>query len=559
MSDAQRYQQAVKQLRRELESRQFRRAAPERAFIDWYVLARYGKNAKCEIVDGPGDGGIDAIVTEGATRVLLQSKYEPSLKLRTVPAKELSHFEDTAATFTGSASDLDFHAWLADVRPELRTRYKALRRMCVGNPQSVRFDFVTSKRVAAAVTDPLHVIDIERVAALWYLYEEGFTPPVESVAVEFEEVWGRGGKEEKYRNYIGLADVRVLLDLMDEDEHERLFAQNVRTDLRTRINTRIRESYEKEPDLFWLGNNGIYIVCSRADMRGQSLNLVYPSIINGSQTLHALHASRKRHRCRILIRVLEMDVLGERELLSAIVRRTNTQNPMRAMNLAAHDPEQLNVARYLDGASVFYERREREWMNEKRFLLTGYVPVGMKDVAQWIAVCRGLVGIGTARSKVGTLFNPPDYKRVFGTFGEDFGTSAYAVLCRSILAGLIARRGVRRLSATQRGQARIVHLLLVKAIESAISTSARLRGEALELLGERSYKQIGDAAGVRNELRRILTNAVSAQRRAARADAGMDLSNYFKRDDHTAEAYRVAVPARTVNALHTAMERAAFY
>jgi hypothetical protein len=361
---------AFADLKRELASQRFRQFRADRAFIEWYVRARYGDGASYQVTDGAKDGGIDAIANEGSVRVVIQSKYEPSAKLRTVTHSELAAFEALAARFLTAEQDSTFDKWLQSVQPTLHSTYRELRRIALSDPLAIRFDFVTTKRVTGIVDPAFNVVDADRIAPLWLLYEEGFTPPVESVNIEFEDVWSTGSSTEEFRNYVGLVDVRVFLNLMSKDRNERLFAQNVRTNLRTTINKAIRTTYERQPDTFWLGNNGIYIVCSRASVEGRTLRVIYPSIINGSQTLHSIYDSPKRHACRILVRVLVLDAVGQRPLLNSIVRRTNTQNPMKPVNLAAHDPEQLNIARFLDGSKSFTKGARRSGrMRRRRFCL----------------------------------------------------------------------------------------------------------------------------------------------------------------------------------------------
>ncbi|HJP58882.1 MAG TPA: AIPR family protein [Gemmatimonadaceae bacterium] len=397
-----------------------------------------------------------------------------------------------------------------------------------------------------------NVIDLDRVAPLWLLYEEGFTPPVEKVAIEFEDLWSTGAAKDAFRNYVGLADVGVFLDIMDKDQHERLFAQNVRTDLRTRVNRTIRETYEAEPHTFWLGNNGLYVVCSRASQVGRTLNLIYPSIINGSQTLHAIHASTvPRKRCRILVRVLEMDTVGQRDLLNGIVRRTNTQNPMKAMNLAAHDTEQLRIARFLDGLQIFYERREKEWKNEKKSLLTGYQVVSMKEVAQWFGVSTQEVGLGSARSKVAALFLEGPYKKLFGKFGENLTTESYHKLAASVLAGLIVRSYFRSQRATAREK--IVHLLLVRLVYGALLKSPKLHLRVEEFIRERRF--LSGLSKRTTKILRVATKlALREQHRSEQAGESTDLSNFFKRDDLTQKAYTRSSAGGTLTSLQQSLE-----
>ena len=546
---------AISALYVHLKGPEYRQFEAERGFILWYAKARYGKDAPVVVTDGSGDGGIDAVVKEHSARVVIQAKYEPSKQLRTVRANDIRDFENLARRIRDEDAVDEFNKWIGTVRSDLRTMYRDLRRSALQDPNSVRFDFVTSKRITDRLHQGLDAVDAERIAPLWHLYEEGFTPPTEKIELEFEDLWFKEGSSQAVRNYVGIADVLAFRSLMKHDIHERLFAQNVRTDLKSGLNKHIRLTYETAPDEFWMGNNGIYVVCSKATRSGNTLQLLYPSIINGSQTLHSINRSESWHKCRILVRVLEMDLTSNQGMLSAIIKRTNSQNPMKPMNLAAHDREQLNVARYLDSAQVFYERRENEWKNEKKMLLAGYMQVGMKDVAQWVAVTEGEIGIGSARAKVKELFQGDQYKNVFGRFGDDLHSQVYRKLSMAVLSALIVRQWIQRLAATPKGDARILQLLLVKAVYRAIELSEALTKDSKRLLQDRVYRD-AVTTGIARELAAMARTAVLEQKRYSKVTEEIDLSNYFKRDKLTAVAFTKAASSAAVRRLSTVLEQA---
>lgn len=531
---------AAEQLKSFLQRPENRGKPLDKAFISWYIEARYGREFTSKVVDGCRDRGIDAILKEGETTVIIQSKYETSPRASIVNSKDLSDFEDVAQVITDPKGDELFKKWLTKVRKPLQIHYRRIRKRALSDPGSVRFDFITTKRAPLPVNEPLNIVDIERVAHLWFLYQEGFTPPIESIKLDFEDVWGTGLSSSDYRTYVGRADVRSLIRLMDKDENERLFAQNVRTDLRSRVNEDILKSYIENPDTFWLGNNGIYIVCGSAKLDGKTLELNYPSVINGSQTLHSIYShGGPWHGCEILVRVLVMDIKGERDLLKKIIQRANNQNPMKAMNLAAHNHEQLIIAQYLDRFSIFYERREKEWRNEKKFLMDEYISVNLKEVAQWLAVTGSKPLIGSARSSPGSLFQDKKvYEKLFGKYGKASKVQNLDQLARAVWAGIFVKRLVRRISSPNlKSQAKIVHLLLVRAVFEAISGISRSvisEGLKLHSFNEPSPQTIRLA-------KRVVRLCVSHQRALQRRKGKLDLSNVFKRNDLTANIYRKTV------------------
>jgi hypothetical protein len=307
-----RYRQAAKEIRRHLDSQKYRTRPPERAFVEWYILARFGQSNEVKILDGKKDGGIDALVETPGKLFVIQSKYEVRPKVGLVTRSEIAGFEKIATRFCDKDAESQFQEWLQTVRPQYRGIYKDIRRRAMRRQSDVRFIFVTTKRFQLEESGLVEVDEIQRVSSLWYLYSEGFTPPAEFIDLTLESAWHTASEDDEFKTYVGLAEVTGFLHLMDEDKNERLFAQNVRTDLSSKINRAIRETYEKDSDRFWLGNNGIYIVCKKVIPSGNTYHLIYPSIINGSQTLHTIHSSRERHPCAILVRILEMDVVGTR-------------------------------------------------------------------------------------------------------------------------------------------------------------------------------------------------------------------------------------------------------
>ena len=418
----------------------------------------------------------------------------------------------------------------------------------------MHFIFATTKRCSTYPAEWTEVEDIQGVSSLWGLYSEGFTPPTEAIELRLDDAWQAGSVKNGFSTFVGLADVKDFLRLMDDDKNERLFAQNVRTDLRSRINRGIQKSYEKEPDIFWLGNNGIYIVCSKVTQSSNHLyKLRYPSIINGSQTLHSVAHSNVRHSCKILVRVLEMDVFGDQELLSAIIRRTNTQNAMKLVNLSAHDPRQLNIARYLDRYDIFYERREREWANERKGMLSDYIPVRVKSVAQWLSVLHPSVGFGIARSRVSELFQDAVYERIFGDFDIDLKSSCYRELAHIVWAGLFIKAVIRGMPKSRKGFARTSHLVLVRLVYDSIKSSKELRDITLDLLGQHCFGRRYVPRAVLRPINEAVDAFKSLQKSAQRRDPGLDFSNYFKSNELTNKAYKKAATRTRVKALARAL------
>jgi len=233
-----------------------------------------------------------------------------------------------------------------------------------------------------------------------------------------------------------------------------------------------------------------------------------------------------------------MDVLGNPELLNDVIRRTNTQNPMKMMNLCAHDQWQINIARLLDRYHIFYERREREWKNEKMAMMNDYVPVDMKSVAQWLSTRDEAIGLGRARSRTSQLFQGKLYKRLFSGFDERLRGRQYDDLVLTVWAGLFVRTALRRIARTWRPYGRIARLALVKAVLTTIEVDPRLRSGVPRLLGEHRFGSKTFPRGVGPLFTDLVRRFAKFQRESQRREANLDFTNFFKRDDLTTRAYQ---------------------
>ncbi|MBK7411518.1 MAG: AIPR family protein [Ignavibacteria bacterium] len=212
--------------------------------------------------------------------------------------------------------------------------------------------------------------------------------------------------------------------------------QNVRTDLHTKINEDIEATYVGDPDHFWMFNNGVYITCSRAHISGDLFTLHSPSVINGGQTVASVFNSAKTSDAQVLIRICEVDVQRENNLLRNVILRTNTQNPVKPYNLVAHDRTMLNIARYLDRFKIYFERRESEWKNIDRSAYHEYEVVDIRSLTQWMATLTSTSNIGTARQSVSKLFDREVFNKIFSSYEtDDYTSPAYTQLAVCVWVG----------------------------------------------------------------------------------------------------------------------------
>jgi hypothetical protein len=228
---------------------------------------------------------------------------------------------------------------------------------------------------------------------------------------------------------------------------------------------------------------------------------------------------------------------------------------MKPMNIAAHDHEQLNIARFFHGLYVFYERRQNEWKNEKKLLLPNYINLTMKDVAQWLAVTHAGIGLGTARARVKDLFSEPRYGNIFSQFGDDLSAPQYGDLCLATLAALIVKRWIAQLSSAKKGSARISQLLFIRLVYRALKRSEIISSSRERLIADREFKHV-KMDGSLDILNMCLTDVLSAHKAFMKTEASVDLSNFFKRDQLTGALADEVEAGGLVQRLSMSLEKA---
>ena len=154
-----------------------------------------------------------------------------------------------------------------------------------------------------------------------------------------------------------------------------LFEPNVRANIRTsRVNQAIRDSvlHQRTRHEFRFLNNGVTITCDsfgKPSRQQQPFTVLHPGIVNGLQTVVALHTAylqlsdRDREDfesdCSVLVRLLMNNAVDD---ITRVVKATNNQNPMKQRNLVSNNTEQLIYARlFAEELGWFYEAKEGAW------------------------------------------------------------------------------------------------------------------------------------------------------------------------------------------------------
>jgi hypothetical protein len=143
-------------------------------------------------------------------------------------------------------------------------------------------------------------------------------------------------------------------------EDRTLFDLNVRYGLglnrvRRSLDTALRDPESAENFIAY--HNGITAVCSDFTLNGRDLVIDGLSVVNGAQTVVAIHANADSLApgLRVLFKLVR--AAPDSSLANNIAVRSNTQNPVTSRNLRALDDVQARLQRDLKELGYVYTRR----------------------------------------------------------------------------------------------------------------------------------------------------------------------------------------------------------
>ncbi|MGA8474710.1 MAG: AIPR family protein [Candidatus Cybelea sp.] len=434
----------------------------EDKFLFWFLQHFYGSRdidgVDVLITNGPGDGNVDAIVRIPRNRycakelcVLVHCTYSPlpgeGRKVTPLASGRYAEFGNLPQAFSSKESLLNHLGNKAN--EDCKRRYLDIIDDIKDRKLKLSFLLVTlharvptfEQRAITASNHVLEKLDFKYAPDVFDVYTRsihGGTPLAGPISVrfnrhaifEFRALNHRTGNRPGVTTYITAA---VLQDLIDQTKlvGERLFSENVRLERgKTDINEGIKETFLNQADEFFLGHNGISIICTAVDRGPTRLKLFNPSIINGSQTLHVLQGvDEERSEARVLLRIVEVPVgrEGRQGLVSDIIERSNSQNAVASWELRANDPIQVKLEHEFSKQGLFYERKKLLWSRNRVTLQRRFEHhVAIVRLAQLLAAATGWPELA---SKAATLFSGNTYDELFyaedSTFTEIF--AKYAV------------------------------------------------------------------------------------------------------------------------------------
>jgi len=211
--------------------------------------------------------------------------------------------------------------------------------------------------------------------------------------------------------------------------YTRIYVDNVREPLGINsINQRLVDTIKKEPDKFFLYNNGISALCDYffVNEEGKYIQVNNMRIINGAQTTEAFAEARKKdidlNHTFVLLKLTEVKKADdkERQLSDKIVRYNNTQNKVNDSDFLANETIQFDIEKkfkkykYLANNEPFeiIYRRKRKKYSSKKYTKN----ISLENLTKLLGSFYIDPSI-VRKSK--ELFNKDDYSHYYDIYGSE--------------------------------------------------------------------------------------------------------------------------------------------
>lgn len=181
-----------------------------------------------------------------------------------------------------------------------------------------------------------------------------------------------------YRSFIMALDANQLIHAYRQLDREQIFSLNIRNFIgNTTTNKKIMETASKQPESFFLFNNGISCLCAELRDFEDHIEVTGLQVINGAQTVKALvnvervakgkPASWSETPPIVLVRITEIPGgYGQAGAVrESVTQFNNTQNVIKASDFRSNDPvqkhlqDQFSQIRY-QGKQVQYQAKRTD-------------------------------------------------------------------------------------------------------------------------------------------------------------------------------------------------------
>ena len=399
------------------------------AFIYWFIETAFGLpkdkilNSMC---DGTHDKGVDAVIIDQIELkvTILQSKYERAGAQTQISDNEIKllaavkyYFESRASLNAAIINGNQVAKRLMNEAFEaIRKKHFSLELILISTHKKAPQHDDLVYETLQFKEEEFKIYDYNRIMQYYYDKSRDFTPSLGVYNLPFVDADKAIIKTVGHKSWVLTVTVDNLRSLYNKYEGN-LFRKNVRNFLgKSRTNKKISETLNTDSANFWYYNNGITILCDKANiiMEKGYIRLENPQVVNGCQTVMSIAKYDGELDGEVMVRVIEST---DHEFVNFLTLYQNSSNPVRNRDLRSNDPVQIRLKHELRRRGYYYEIKRGE---EYEKMATAYPAlrteflgnvVNNEVVAKLLATVR--INPATALSRGSDQFFGDYYDRIF--------------------------------------------------------------------------------------------------------------------------------------------------
>jgi len=342
------------------------------AFIFWFIETAFGySKGKIlnSICDGTHDKGVDAVIIDPIELkvIIIQSKYERAGGQVQISDNEIKLLGSVKNYFESRASlNPAINKGNQATKRLLNEAFEAIRK----KKYSLELIFISTHRNAPHLDDlvcntlgfaenEFRVYHYDGIMHLQQDKMRDFTPSLGVYNLPFVDPDKSIIKTSGIKSWVLTVLAEEICSLANK-YGDHLFRKNVRNFLgKSRTNKKILETLDKDAANFWYYNNGITVLCDKANivMEKGYVRLENPQIVNGCQTVKSIQKYDGELKGEVMVRVIES---VDHEFVNFLTLYQNSSNPVRNRDLKSNDPVQIRLKNEFRREGYYYEIKRGE-------------------------------------------------------------------------------------------------------------------------------------------------------------------------------------------------------
>lgn len=235
--------------------------------------------------------------------------------------------------------------------------------------------------------------------------------------IKYKTIFKMNYRSDSENGFVMNMSIKDYYNLITQDNEiiDVLFEGNIRDfeGQTVEVNKNIKNTLEEvyDADFWWLNNGITMIVDSYTPLPNDSAKVVNPIIVNGLQTSYTIFNYFKENIDKlenedrnILLKIVNTDSINISDM---IISSTNRQNAVKPAQLKATDPIQKDIEQLLLKNGIYYERRKNYYKNRG---IDKHKIVTLENLAQYLESiyygnCSGARNNPTTLLKSEKLYN----------------------------------------------------------------------------------------------------------------------------------------------------------